>query len=61
MIIELETKHVQERDLFHRLLGNISNYGDAKQQATMCTHEQRLDKLAELKEARKSSLQGSQS
>ena len=48
----LENKHIQERELFHRLLVHSDSKEDLKQQAAMYTQQQRLEKMTKLKESR---------
>lgn len=57
-MILLETKHVRERELFCRLLWNTSKLHDVTEQAAMFTPQERLNKMAELRNLRNKCVQG---
>ena len=54
----LKSKHIQERQLFFTLLSDSEKYEDQRQVAALSSQQQRLDKLAELRQARKKSVEG---
>ena len=58
MLDLLEGTHIQERQLFYKLLADSEKYEDLQQVAALSSQQQRLDKLAELREARKKSVEG---
>ena len=58
MLNLLEGNHIQERKLFFKLLADSEKMEDLQQIAALSSQQQRLDNLAELREARKKSVLG---
>ena len=48
----LENKHVNERELFCRLLSSKDKYSSQKEEAAICTPQEIIVKMAELRDAR---------
>lgn len=59
MIDLLNSKHIEECRLFFKLLSDSEKLEDQRQVAALSSQQQRMDKLAELKQARKKAVEGS--